>query len=39
MAMISGHELFFQQGIDTWRIFTELGLDAGQLRAALHVPE
>jgi shikimate dehydrogenase len=39
LAIISGYELFFQQGIDAWRIFTELGLDAGQLRTALQVPE
>ena len=39
LAMISGYELFFHQGIDAWRIFTGLGLDAGQLRTALQVPE
>lgn len=37
--MISGDELFFHKGIDAWRIFTGLGLDAGQLRTALQVPE
>ncbi len=39
LAVISGYELFFHQGVDAWRIFTGLGIDAAALRAALQVPE
>lgn len=39
LAIISGYELFFHQGVDAWRIFTGLGIDAAALRAALQVPE
>ena len=39
LSIISGYELFFHQGIDAWRIFTGLSLDAARLRAALQAPE
>ena len=39
LAIISGYELFFHQGVDAWCIFTGLGIDAAALRAALQVPE
>jgi len=35
LTVISGYELFFCQGIDAWRIFTGVDLDAVALRAAI----
>jgi shikimate dehydrogenase len=39
LAIISGYELFFAQGVDAWAHFTGLPLDTGRLRAALLDPE
>jgi shikimate dehydrogenase len=39
LAIISGYELFFAQGVDAWARFTGLPLDAVRLRAALLEPE
>ena len=35
LAVISGYELFFGQGVDAWRIFTGVELDWTALRAAI----
>ncbi|QHQ36313.1 shikimate dehydrogenase family protein [Algicella marina] len=35
LAIISGYELFFGQGLDAWSIFTGVDLDHGALRAAI----
>ena len=35
LRIISGYELFFGQGIDAWRIFTNTPIDAAALRLAL----
>jgi shikimate dehydrogenase len=39
LAIISGYELFFGQGIDAWAIFTGLPIDVARLRADLKQPE
>lgn len=43
LQVISGWELFFHQGLDAWRLFSNREADAPALRAALHaghdVPE
>ena len=38
LAVISGYELFFHQGVDAWKIFSGLSLDGPRLRAALLDP-
>lgn len=35
LTIISGYELFFAQGVDAWRIFTNVDLDLDALRAAI----
>lgn len=35
LAVISGYELFFDQGVDAWRIFTGVELDWSALRTAI----
>jgi len=35
LALLSGYELFFYQGVDAFYHFTGLSVDEGQLRAAL----
>lgn len=39
LAIISGYELFFGQGLDAWQIFTGVPIDAVQLRAAISQPD
>jgi shikimate dehydrogenase len=39
LAIISGYELFFSQGVDAWTIFTGLPVDQDRLRKALLEPE
>lgn len=39
LAIISGYELFFGQGLDAWQIFTGVPIDAEQLRAAISQPD
>ncbi|MEZ5904415.1 MAG: hypothetical protein R3C69_04650 [Geminicoccaceae bacterium] len=39
LRVMSGWELFFQQGRDAFRIFTGREVDADRLRAALLEPE
>lgn len=39
LAVISGYELFFSQGVDAWTIFTGLPVDQDRLRRALLEPE
>jgi len=34
--IVSGYELFFHQGLDAWRLFAGLPLDAERLRKSLH---
>jgi shikimate dehydrogenase len=35
LQVISGYELFFGQGVDAWRIFTDLPLDEARMRREL----
>ena len=35
LAVISGYELFFHQGVDAWRLFAGCPVDAGRLRRLL----
>ncbi|MCF8520870.1 MAG: hypothetical protein K9G81_19995 [Rhodobacteraceae bacterium] len=35
LQVISGYELFFGQGVDTWRIFTGLPMDEARTRREL----
>jgi shikimate dehydrogenase len=39
LTIISGYELFIGQGVDAWRIFTGLPLDAARLRRDLAKPD
>ncbi len=35
LAIVSGYELFFHQGVDAWALFSGRSVDPGELRAAL----
>jgi shikimate dehydrogenase len=35
LTVISGYELFFGQGIDAWKIFTDIEIDHAALRIAI----
>lgn len=35
LTTLSGYELFFHQGVDAWKIFSDRSVDQGALRAAL----
>ena len=39
LQIISGYELFIGQGVDAWRLFTDLPLNDDRLRADLLQPE
>jgi shikimate dehydrogenase len=38
LAVISGYELFFGQGVDAWKIFTGNEIDHAALREAISMP-